>query len=399
MPTDIVQTLSNPGEDNQLIITAAFEKDENTTLGDLLGLAIDSNLADVRVGDVINSQSQTNVASQKEEDTDNSNSFIDNVGSFTGEFANSEYDITTLWNDPNSFYNTANKDLITVDSNTNGSNLSSEDNLNNSPVDKFYVEWNNADSVSHRFYFSLLPSMQSNLSSAGQTPEVKPGILQRTSVDIKPFTVPGAPPIYQVLGVQSTLLQVVGLFIGSEQLIKAATSGVGKDLNPVIGTAALGADLQAYSNSMPLDAYSKALFFEREIVQLAKQIRFVVYSSPGTIDNAITIKYNCLIQSFRYFITRSDRVYYALELLVLDSKHHTNADVSALIEEESILPGRTVNQASLQPVEIVGLPEVKLPAYSEAGNRNWLDKYGLSIYGLRAGFISDLTVSPFPWDN
>jgi hypothetical protein len=78
-----------------------------------------------------------------------------------------------------------------------------------------YVDTNNVEQI---YRFSLLPAVESKLASGSQVPEVKPGILIKTSMNIKRFLVPGGAPMFQMLGAEQTILQLVGLLIGNESL-------------------------------------------------------------------------------------------------------------------------------------------------------------------------------------
>jgi hypothetical protein len=205
-----------------------------------------------------------------------------------------------------------------------GSYISSSQPITEAAYDKFFIEYINPDGLRNRYFFAFMPAIQNSLSSptSQQVPEIKPGLLQRTDMEVKPFVIPGAPPVYQILGHQSTVFQLVGLLVGLETY--NIPYGVGGDLN-------------AYNPNVSLNAYQTARLFETEVVQLGKQVDMVIYSSQSMSDAPLLIRYKGIIQSFRYFIARSDRVYYSLELVILDSKHHTNSRIDELITEEALI--------------------------------------------------------------
>lgn len=164
------------------------------------------------------------------------------------------------------------------------------------------------------YNFSLLPAIESKFSSGptAQVPEVKPGILLKTSMNIKRFLIAGGPPVFQTLGIEQTMFQIVGLFIGNE-----GTRGLGE-----AGAA------QLYRLKATLDAQRAARVFDQEVVQPGRPVTLSLFASSSEYAAAIKVDYKCLLQNLRVFIVRSDRVYYSLDALVLE--YAQGAKTSAL---------------------------------------------------------------------
>jgi hypothetical protein len=171
-----------------------------------------------------------------------------------------------------------------------------------------------------RWIFSLLPAVETS-SGTRQVPEVKPGILKKVGVNIKSFNIAGAPPVFQVLGLQPTILQIVGLFIGDETF---ETRNDSDSYEKDYGTTSANPNA-IYSTAPGVDLKSQdtALTFEREVVQLGRQVTIRIRSAGGNQDSSLFLNYEALIQNFRVHIVRSDRTYFAFDAIVLNYKHHS----------------------------------------------------------------------------
>jgi hypothetical protein len=155
------------------------------------------------------------------------------------------------------------------------------------------------------FKFAIAPSSESYVGGPNQTPEVKAGMLTRSSMAIKTFTVAGGEPVYQVLGVEPTLFYVTGLFIGAERNNNSSS----------INTTTL--TTKVYDSKGNLNAVKSAEVFDTEVTKSGRPIELHIYSKTNGTDEEIKIKYRCLVQNARYFMRRSDRVYYALDLFLM----------------------------------------------------------------------------------
>jgi len=160
------------------------------------------------------------------------------------------------------------------------------------------------DGESQTYYFALLPAVDDGNETTA-IPEIKPGILKKTNMQIKRFTIPGSSSIFQMVGVRETILQCVGLLIGEEGLNN-------DDLT----------SMSIYNPSSSPDAYSSALEFDNEVVQRGSVCKLNILSKleGGDLNGSesINIQHNCFIQNYRYFVNRSDRVWFSLELVILD---------------------------------------------------------------------------------
>jgi hypothetical protein len=171
----------------------------------------------------------------------------------------------------------------------------------------FEVRYTDVNKVPKIFTFSLLPAIETNLRSShhGATvPEVKPGILVRTSMNYKRFSLPGGSPVFQSLGIEQTIIQLVGLFVGTE----------GSTFNSP-DSALYG----RYGDSLKLTSANKyAEQFDREIVKAGREVTLFINSQTTDPRDGLTLTYKCCIQTFRVFIARFDRVYYSIDAVLTD---------------------------------------------------------------------------------
>lgn len=189
----------------------------------------------------------------------------------------------------------------------------------------FSITFDEGGESNKTFSFSLLPAVDDG-NETTSIPEIKPGVLKKTSMKIKRFAIPGSKPVYQNVGIENTIFQCVGLMIGDEGFNKSSNDRT----NP-------------YSINNSFDAYNSALTFDRLVVQQGHRCILTLISGAATDqDKPLKIIHNCLIQGFRYFVTRSDRVWYSLELVILDyavptsnSQTDDEDDIEAEEDEES----------------------------------------------------------------
>jgi len=123
-------------------------------------------------------------------------------------------------------------------------------------------QYNEKGEIDRTFKFSLLPAIESSINGR-QVPEVKPGILKRSSTNIKTFTLPGGIPAFQVLGLDTSILQLVGLFIGAETIEEEKPTIVfsnSKDITSI------------YSADSKLIASKLSKYFEEKFVQTGRPV-------------------------------------------------------------------------------------------------------------------------------
>lgn len=171
----------------------------------------------------------------------------------------------------------------------------------------FEVRYRDSSNVPRTFNFSLLPAMETNLRSShmgASVPEVKPGILMRTSMNYKRFSIPGSSPVFQSLGIEQSILQIVGLFVGTEG------DGVRSPDPALYGR---------FQDTLKLtSANQHAERFDREIVKAGREVTMFINSQGSDARDTLTLTYKCCIQNFRVFIVRFDRVYYAMDAVITE---------------------------------------------------------------------------------
>lgn len=151
------------------------------------------------------------------------------------------------------------------------------------------------------FKFALMPAVDDG-NETTEIPEIKPGILKKTNMQIKRFTIPGRSPVFQMMGIRETILQCVGLMVGTNE-------GLNEEPEPE----------ELYNpNYGNFNAYSVALQFDQEVTQRGATCLLNISSDSGGGGSPVAITHNCLIQNYRYFINREDRVWFSLELVILD---------------------------------------------------------------------------------
>lgn len=165
------------------------------------------------------------------------------------------------------------------------------------------------------WYFALPPAIESalqyspnsSLKGSIAVPEVKPGLLNISTMKYKNFIVPGGTPAVQGIGVQSTTFQLVGMIIGTEGVnSKPSVQGLyGKKAVPE-ATDSLGVN----SNN---NAATAAVEFDMEMAQKMREVTVeikadVLYTFTGVILN------------FKYYMRRSNCTYYIIDFLATNYK-------------------------------------------------------------------------------
>jgi hypothetical protein len=177
---------------------------------------------------------------------------------------------------------------------------------------QFIIIYYDENNVKRNYYFSLLPAIENTIrsNSFGTTvPEIKPGILIKTTMNVKKFMLPGSSPAVQSLGIGQTMLQLVGLFIGTE----------GTTLIENFNSVLIGKNPRE-REAIRLNSYQSALYFDTYVVQSSRPVDLLIRGDKTTDQFQesfqIELNYTGVIQDFRTFVTRSDRTYYAIDFLV-----------------------------------------------------------------------------------
>jgi hypothetical protein len=187
-------------------------------------------------------------------------------------------------------------------------------NRDSNAEDFFKILYTNVKGQKKSFVFALLPAIDSNAGRGSSlVPDIKPGILIRTSVRQKNIPVPGGVPIIQTIGVDNTVLQAVGAFIGTERITNQKDSARG-DLHTIYP------GVQKLSEAESSE--KKANTFMKEVVHSGRPIEFhsksVSKTNPDGKGPAVgmELKYRGVIVNFKYFAARRNRTYYSIDMLI-----------------------------------------------------------------------------------
>jgi hypothetical protein len=133
-----------------------------------------------------------------------------------------------------------------------------------------------AGSKDKPFLMDLMPAIESKIKSgvAGQdVPGLKPGLYNRTSLSVAKFAIPGGAPIVQIMGLNTTVVELCGLFLSTEREKE----------------------------------------FKSSIIDKGKRTIISIEQTTG-----ISLNYAGIIMDYTTQIARQDRVYYCLKLMITD---------------------------------------------------------------------------------
>lgn len=161
------------------------------------------------------------------------------------------------------------------------------------------------------WHFAMPPAVEAalqfspNASVKGSitVPEVKPGLLNNSTMKYKNFLIPGGKPAVQAIGIQATTMQLTGTFIGTE-----GNSGK-PSLNPIYENGSGGHPGYDQDNN----AASKAVKFDREIVQAMQRVHIEIHTD-------VIYKFTGVILNFKYYMRKANRTYYVIDLLATSYK-------------------------------------------------------------------------------
>lgn len=194
-------------------------------------------------------------------------------------------------------------------------------NLNN---DTFQIEYNDVVETegfgSKRvFYFSLLPAIESATTFSGENkfrgnaevPDVKRGIFTRTIIRQLNYPVPSGVPRLQAIAIDSKLMEIVGAFIGTEEINQSLlTSPPSHSLNSIYPTGSNDLTTpQRNPRSTPVSSYQSALLFDRRVVQQGKPVIITIKTSGNLI------RVQGVINQFEIHSVRRERTYYKLVII------------------------------------------------------------------------------------
>lgn len=163
---------------------------------------------------------------------------------------------------------------------------------------------NNETKKKEYFNFALLPAIETNASKGqGGVPEVKPGVITMTNMKYKNFIIPGATPVVQSIGVQNTVHQFVGAFIGSETITAQPQR---PSLSHIYRTGDYTQETAPWTTQE--SSFNKAKRFDHYVVQSCRPITLKMVSD-------ITYTYEGVVTSFKFYTVRADRAYYIIDVL------------------------------------------------------------------------------------
>lgn len=203
---------------------------------------------------------------------------------------------------------------------------------------------NRATKLKTQFDFSLLPAIDTTMrppgasgSSAG-VPEVKPGILIRTNMNHKKFGIPGAGPIYQNLGIDQMVMQVVGTIVGNETVRTSSAPGSENSDLLINSTESLGneqsltgsgssatafgsrSEALYHATDSPnsfLNSYLSCMQFNNLIVTTGREVELLIIGRMSDkSDDILKIRFRGFVEGIRFFVARSDRAYYAIDFII-----------------------------------------------------------------------------------
>jgi hypothetical protein len=173
---------------------------------------------------------------------------------------------------------------------------------NRGEIQVFTISFIDGETDTNKFFnFALLPAIETTANRGqGGVPEVKPGLVTMTSMRYKNFIIPGSTPVIQSIGVQSTVHQFVGAFVGSENIDDTAIRATMDFVYPLVGQEPPWTNVE--------NSFNKANLFDKKVVQSGRPITM-------TLRSDIDYVYEGVIVGFKFYAIRADRAYYTLDLM------------------------------------------------------------------------------------
>lgn len=207
--------------------------------------------------------------------------------------------------------------------------ISNKDQRTKAQSSTFTISYHDNDGAVSMFIFSLMPAIENMLRGNNNglaVPEVKPGLSFRTDINTKKISIPGAPPAFQSLGIDKTILQITAALIGNEHIIYPKEPKEAKSSKALLNRTTTQAVNQLYSSTgaygavapFRFNALNSALSLDTEIVQQGRPVIFSIHSDTSATDRKSSVNVRCLIQSLRMLSRYIDRCYLAFDLVLLD---------------------------------------------------------------------------------
>lgn len=177
----------------------------------------------------------------------------------------------------------------------------------------FSIQYFDANGDPKYFNFSLLPAINPGIqgSSGMSVPGAGPGIKIKSKMKHRSITIPGSTPVIQTIGVENTVIELVGIFTGFEK----SFSDTKTYLNDSLGYLASSADVSAV--------------FRYEVLQPGTPVQLSIKASsgyvqdstgsfiPDTNEKSISVESKILITDFEELLRQFDRSYFYIRAFVL----------------------------------------------------------------------------------
>ena len=205
------------------------------------------------------------------------------------------------------------------------------------PYDRFEVRYlkriGNED-VEFVYAFSLLPAIDTTLRTSGQgVPDATPGIRFQTEMNYQRHLIPGAPPVYQSMGIKGRYVYLVGTFLGVEKNVTGVTTLRPK---PSLLDIKISEDdkVRPPVCSARPNSYETSKVFDEDIIQNGRPVELVIFSDSDRTDESLYLRIYGVIESMRLFCVRADRTYYALTVSSLQFQWGPKVSEIPQVEEK-----------------------------------------------------------------
>ena len=193
----------------------------------------------------------------------------------------------------------------------------------------FKIRYFTAAGVAQYIHFALMPVVNPE-GEARSIPEATPGIMINQKMKRRHIIVPGAAPVVQTIGIDRRDIKIVGLITGAEA-ISSNSSLAKSDLIDSYG----GIDNKtAEKSKIALNSGNFiAKVINTEVILPGRPVQFEMFSTeaislssnssdytPSNVGDVATVSLSgeLIVESFRRYVSRHDRVYYTLEGLITD---------------------------------------------------------------------------------
>lgn len=220
------------------------------------------------------------------------------------------------------------KNSYLITGSAKGFNMASKEVYRKNLKDKFMISYKDLAGTKKEYYFDLLPAIENRGSRFGNAdvPEVKPGILQRIDTKHKNILIPGSTPVVQTIGINNTMLNLVGCFTGEEKInIDPASNRAGLLENNVL----YGSPGELTNKNVSSNKNAKQFMDDVVLPGTAVDLEINSTNFGGELNGSNSeenIKYTGVIISFKFYSMRQNRTYYTIDMLVTRYNTRTTAN-------------------------------------------------------------------------